>query len=98
MAFEEGHGEEGLPVSLVDLVDRANVLVIQARGCLGFSDETGFVFGVFDGVGGQELQRDGTFELGVLGLVDHPHAAPADLGEDLVVGDGFADHDGSILP
>ena len=33
-----------------------------------------------------------------LGLVDHTHAALAELGEDFVMGDGLADQDGPILP
>ena len=33
-------------------------------------------------------------ELSVLGLVDNPHPAPAEFGEDLVVRDGLADHVG----
>ena len=45
--------EEGLPISVVDLEDRANVLVIQACGCLRFPDEADLVFGIFDGVLGK---------------------------------------------
>ena len=41
---------------------------------------------------GQELQCDDTAQTGVLGLVDHAHAAFAELLDDLVVGDGLADH------
>jgi hypothetical protein len=36
-------------------------------------------------------------ETGVLGLVDHAHPAAAELLEDVVVGDGLADHQGQIL-
>ncbi len=37
-------------------------------------------------------------EARVLGLVNDTHAAPAELGEDLVVADRLAYHDGVILP
>ena len=40
---------------------------------------------------GQELERYKAAELGVLGLVDHTHAA-AKLLQDAVVGDCLADH------
>ena len=86
-----------MPVNLVNFVDRAYVLVIQASGRLRFPQEAGLVFGVFDCVPGEELQRDRSFELGVLGLVDDTHAPPADFGEDLVMTDRGVDHDGSIL-
>jgi hypothetical protein len=41
---------------------------------------------------GQELERDKATEGGVLGLLDHAHAAAAQLLEDAVVRDGLADH------
>ena len=33
----------------------------------------------------------------VISLIDNTHAAPADFGEDLVVADRAADHDGQIV-
>ncbi len=47
---------------------------------------------VFSQLFGEELQGDGPAQLGVLGLVDHTHAAPAEFLQDAVVGDGLADH------
>ena len=44
----------------------------------------------------QELQSDEAAEFGVLGLVDHTHAAPAELLDDAVMRDGLADHAGSL--
>lgn len=43
-------------------------------------------------VGREKLDRHQAFELRILGFVDDAHAAFAELGEDFVVGDGFADH------
>ena len=90
LAFEERHGEKGLAVGLVDLVDGANVLMIEARRGRGFPDEAGLVLGVVGGVRRQELEGDGTFELGVLSLVNDTHPALAEFLGDLVVGDGGA--------
>ena len=40
----------------------------------------------------QEFQGDETSEFDILGLVDHPHAASAQVFEDAVVRNGLADH------
>ena len=40
----------------------------------------------------QELQRDRPAELGVLSLVNHTHAPAAELFDDPVMGDDFANH------
>ena len=44
-----------------------------------------------------KLQRDSALEFEILGLVNDTHAAPAELGQDLVVGDRLADHDSQIV-
>ena len=72
--------------------------MIERRRRLRFADETFARFVILDQMRGQEFQRDGPVELRILGLVYHAHAAPAELGGDLVVGDGLADHNGPILP
>jgi len=40
----------------------------------------------------KKFQRDGPFQLGVLGFVDHPHAAFTEFFENFVMRYGFADH------
>ena len=40
----------------------------------------------------QELQRNEAAQLGVLGLIDHTHAAATELLNDAIVRDGLADH------
>ena len=40
----------------------------------------------------KEFQGDEAVELGVLGLVDHSHAAATEFFEDAVVRDGLANH------
>ncbi len=55
-------------------------------------------FCVFEKMRRQKLQRDRALQLRVLGLVDDPHPAQAEFGEDLVVADGGADHDAQIVP
>src|SRR6266404_5900153 len=43
---------------------------------------------------GQELQRNSSSELGVLGFIDHAHASAAQLAENTVVSNEFAIHRG----
>ena len=97
-ALDQGHRQEGLAIGLADFVDRADVGMIESGGGLGFAKETGFGLVVAKQVRRQELQRDGALEARVLGLVDDAHAALAELFEDLVVTDGLADQDSSIVP
>ncbi len=91
--FQISHREEDLPVSFVNLVDRADIGVIESGSGLCFSNEALSVLFVFEDVGTQEFRCDLTLQLGVLGLVDDTHSAVADLGGDLVVRDGLVDHD-----
>jgi hypothetical protein len=40
----------------------------------------------------KELEGDKAMQLGVLGLVDHAHAAATEFFEDAIVGDRLASH------
>jgi hypothetical protein len=81
-----------VPIGFVDLVNRADIGMVETGGCLGLVQETLFVFVVREEMGGQELEGDGALELAVLGFIYDPHTTLAELGEDLVVGYGLADH------
>ena len=81
------HGDEGSPIVLVNLVDRADVRMVQSGRSLGFPLETAESLRVVGEFVGQELQGDVATELEVLRLVDHTHAPAADPLEDAVVGD-----------
>ena len=59
LALDELHHDERAPVSFADLVDRANVRVIQRSGSPCFSVETLAGFLVLQQVGGKEFERDG---------------------------------------
>ena len=81
-----------LPVVLANLVDGADVGVIQGGGGTRFAAEAFQRLRVLRDLVGEKLERDKAAELGVLGLVNHTHAAAAELLDDAVVGDGLADH------
>ncbi len=64
-----------------DLVNVADVDVVEGGGGLGFLDEAMSGGRVGDSVGRQELQRDGPAESQVLGLEHHTHSSAADLAK-----------------
>ena len=92
LAFEQLHGDEGPPVVLVDVVDRADVGVLERGGGARLALQPLEGLRVARQLLGQELQRDASAELQVLGLVDDAHAAAAQLREHAVVRDGLSDH------
>ena len=91
-ARDEGHGEEGLSLGLIDFIDGANVGMVECRRGLGFAQEAFLGFGVFNDVGAEKLQRDRTLKLGVEGFVNDTHATFAEFFGDLVVRDGETNH------
>ena len=82
----------GCPLVLVDVVDGADVGVVECGGGLGLPPEPLEGDPIAEELLGQELQRNGSVEAGVLGLVDDTHASAAKLLEDPVVGDRLPDH------
>ena len=98
LAGNESHRDEGSAFDFIDLVDSADVWVIEARRSLRLAEETLFLVTIAEQMGAEELESNRTLELGVLGLVDDAHPALAEFGGDLVMGDGRANHDSPILP
>ena len=70
--------------TLVDLVDRADVRVIQSRHRPGLTLEAVLRVSIVEQILGQELDRDLTVQIGVIGNVNRRHAALADALQDLV--------------
>src|SRR5208282_525848 len=90
-AFQIFHHDESLAVFFADVVNRANVRVIQSGGGFGFAAETAEGLGVAGNIVGQKFQRDKTIQAGVLRFIDDTHASAAELFDDAVMGDGFAE-------
>ena len=79
-------------------MNRADVGVIDRRGRARFLKEASLRVGVAHELRREELERHEAAKPEVLGLVDHTHAAGADLGDDAIVGDCLADHQGVTRP
>ena len=85
--LQQFHRDESSSGGFIDLVDRADVRVVQ-RGCsFGFPLEAAERLRVVGKFVGKKLQGDVATQLEVFRLVDHTHAPAADPAEDAVMGD-----------
>ncbi len=91
-AFHELHGNKRLAVLLIDLVDGADVGVIQRRSSARLSPKAFESVGNLGEIVRKELERDKPAERSVLSLVHNTHPAATQLFDDPVVRDDFADH------
>ena len=84
------HGDERLPVLLANVVNRANIGVVECRRCAGFTTKSFESLRVLRQFIRQELQGYKSPKLGVLGFVNDTHAAAAQLLDDAVMRNGLA--------
>src|SRR5579864_6868379 len=96
-AFEVLHHDESLTARLIDLVNGADIWVIQGGSGARFALKTLEDLGVGGDVLGKKLEGDEASQLDVLGLIDDTHTSAAEFLDDPVMGDGLADH-GSGVP
>ena len=81
---------------LADVVDRADVRMVQGRGGTSLAAEALESLTVAGQAGRQKLEGDAPAQTRVLRAIDDTHAASAELVDDTVVGDGFTDHVGKL--
>ena len=86
------HRDERIAMLILNFVDGADVRVVQSGSSTSLAAEAFQRLGVICKVFGQEFQSDESPKFGVLGFVDDTHPAAAQLLNDAVVRDGFADH------
>ena len=91
-AIQELHSNKGLAVLLADVVDCADIRMVQSGGRLRLAPEAGKRLGVTGNFVGQELEGDKAMQPRVFGFVHHTHAPAPDLFKNAVVGYGLADH------
>ena len=85
------HDDERAPVLLADVVDRADVRVVQRRRRPRFAREPAQRLRIPRELFGDELERHGTVQPRVFGFVDDAHAAAAELLDDAVVRERLTD-------
>src|SRR5581483_9160537 len=93
-ALQEFHHDERLPILLIDLINCADIWMVQSGGSLGFALEAAESLSVMSNFVGQKLEGHKAAELHILGLVDHAHTTTADFLDDAVVAQQFS---GSML-
>src|SRR5437762_2741139 len=91
----------GVPSNVPDWVrvaveDPHDPVVLDERAGPGLGEEALDHPGPGSELAQQELDGRLAPEVAVLGEEHHPHPAPADLGQDGVGANGFADHGGSV--
>jgi hypothetical protein len=97
LALEPLHADEGLALVLADVVDGADVRVVEGGSGPGLALESLPGLAVGEQAFREELEGDAAPEPRVLGLVDDAHASAAELPEHAVVGDRPADHVASYM-
>src|SRR6185312_10286551 len=86
-SFQKFHYDEALAFMLVNLVNRADVGVVQRGGRPCFPAEAFEGLRIFRKLIREEFQGHITAKLNVLGLVDDTHSAATELFYDAVMGD-----------
>src|SRR5271157_5353339 len=92
-AVQKLHGQKGLAVLLANVVNCADIRVIQRRCGLSFTLKTGECLRVTADLRWQELQGDEAAKAHVLSFVNHSHAAAAEFLDNTVMRDDLVDHE-----
>jgi len=90
--LDQLHDDEVPARILSDVVNRADVGMVERGGGPSLALEALHGLGIPGSLVGQKLDRDTAAEAGVFAAVDDSHAPAAQLGQDLVVGNGAPDH------
>src|SRR5690349_7982756 len=91
-AIQKLHRNERLAVLFTNVMDYANVGVIQGGSGLRFSPEPGQGIYIFGYPLRQELECYETMETCIFGFVNDSHPATAEFFDDAVVRDDLANH------
>ena len=86
----EFHGDERFTRILADVMNGANVGMIQRGRSFGLAAKTFECLRIAGEFHGKEFQRDKTIEASVLRFIDHAHTATAEFFDDALMRDGAA--------
>jgi hypothetical protein len=86
------HGDEGMAVLFIDLVNGADVGMVERGGRAGFALEALQGAGIAGGVFGEKFEGDHAAESHVFSLIDDAHASSAQLLQDAIVRDDLVGH------
>ena len=92
LPFEILHHEEGVALLLTDIVDGADIRMVQGGSSASLAAEALQRLGIARRSLRQKLQRHSPAKPHVLSLVDDSHPAASKFFEDAVMGDGAPDH------
>ena len=90
-AVEELHDEESAASFLADVVNGADIGMVESGCSFGFAAKTLQRLAVLRQVFGKKLESDEAAETSVLGLVNHAHTAAAKLFNDPVMRNGLVE-------
>src|ERR1700722_5309643 len=96
MAFEQFHGDKRAAFEFADVVNGADVRVVQGRGGAGFSAETFDGLWILRNIVGKKFEGDGAAEAGVPRFVDNAHATTAQFAEHAVMRNVAPEHGRSV--
>src|SRR2546423_12112851 len=91
-AIEEFHGDEGFAVLFADVVDGADVGMVEGGGSLGFPLEARQSLRITGDLFRKKFEGHEAMQADVFGLIDHTHPAAAQLLDDPVMRYGLTDH------
>jgi hypothetical protein len=92
LSLQEFHGNKDLPLVLANLINSANIGMVERRCGAGFPLKSCECLTVLGQLSGKEFQSHKATEFDILSLVDDTHAAAAELLDDAIVRDSLADH------
>jgi hypothetical protein len=96
-SLQKLHRDEGLPLLIANVINCADVRMIQCGRRLSLALKTGECLRVAGKILGQELKRNKTMQPRVLSFINHAHPAATELLNDAVERDSLADHAWQIL-
>jgi len=95
-AVQKLHGYESVACFLADVVNGADVRMIERGGGPRFAAETLECLCVQSQIFGKKFQGHETGEAGIFGFVDYTHPSSAEFLEDAVMRNGLSEHGAGV--